>query len=993
MKRPLVIAHAKGEEDLAELLAAPLCEHGYEPMHLGTIFIGDSMMEEASRLLAAGAPVILCATARAIGTKWARQLANAARSSGIRVFAMQMDEDADIELLALGDKYGTYWQSPEIAIRELVASLLHYYPVDDTPDPSVGVDLAIRKYYAELKKRYQRLDLDSLTPRQRMDYMEVLLRSVYVEQTVRNNPPPVEFPKEVIEQLRHNKDLEPGAFPEDIPLEEVRRISDVYYKEPPIPVLQILAKPANQHTVILGDPGAGKSTLTRYIILSMIDGSQDNPFCKTYPGYLPLLIELKSYAGLLKKDANHKNFLDYFEYLSQTEGHYIGKEYLHQLLSKDGKAIVIFDGLDEIFEPDERDQIARHIDKFKETYPATRIIVTSRIVGFRRKILSDAGFNTYTLQDLDEPRIREFAEKWYTIVLGEKAAERTELIMRAIRDSDSIRQLAGNPLLLTIMAILAKSQELPRERWKLYDHAASVLIEIWDVNKYLAEKDQPAEYMDEEDKKEMLQRIAFKMQTGQSGVAGNYITGKELQLEFESYITDRYKTDPFTAKRIAVKMIQQLHERNFILSLYGANLYGFVHRAFLEYFCALSIVRKFQNTHQLSLDQLKEKVFGAYCFDQSWHEVLRLVAGMIEAEFAGEIIDYLGEITLDPQSYQAQIDQGDFVIYVPAFSPWNWSLALKCLGEIRKIHLLASPANMLLSRIRMFFDWDMFNPPKFFSFFKEDILPYARLIGPSWPGKDRLAEILRYRLSLIKEDTDSNLKYSYIYDQVYGSFIGYIGKGSEAVHTLVLEYAIDKNERIRVSAPFALAVGWHDDPLTLPLLCQLANSDPHQTVCYAAIYALAEHYSDDPEIFELIKTAAISSHHGFGRAAAITGLATHYRQEPGVFEILQECSLQERNKFPRTVSVKALGEYFRDRPQTFQLLVHAAKNDKSPTQKDEEHEDPYYVRDAAIVALFRHWPDHPETVILLLDRASLDPSPWLKKKAKNMLKQLSQRKP
>jgi hypothetical protein len=43
-------------------------------------------------------------------------------------------------------------------------------------------------------------------------------------------------------------------------------------------------------------------------------------------------------------------------------------------------------------------------------------------------------------------------------------------------------------MLLTIMAIIGKNQELPRERWKFYDHAAGVLIHHWDVERHL--KDQ-----------------------------------------------------------------------------------------------------------------------------------------------------------------------------------------------------------------------------------------------------------------------------------------------------------------------------------------------------------------------------------------------------------------------------------------------------------------------------------------------------------------------
>ena len=230
----------------------------------------------------------------------------------------------------------------------------------------------------------------------------------------------------------------------------------------------------------------------------------------------------------------------------------------------------------------------------------------------------------------------------------DEAKERRERILRSFRESTSIRQLAGNPMLLTIMAIIGKHQELPRERWKLYDHAASVLIQHWDVNKHLKDKRIDADFIGEDDKKELLRRLAFRMQGGDSGLAGNYIHREHLQSEFEDYLRERYAQTPDRAKVIAEVMIQQFRERNFILSLYGANLYGFVHRAFLEYFCASAFVYKFEKTKELTIEQLKTDVYGKHWEDPSWHEVLRLICGLMDEKWAGEVIAYLANDVYRP---------------------------------------------------------------------------------------------------------------------------------------------------------------------------------------------------------------------------------------------------------------------------------------------------------------------------------------------------------
>jgi predicted NACHT family NTPase len=90
-------------------------------------------------------------------------------------------------------------------------------------------------------------------------------------------------------------------------------------------------------------------------------------------------------------------------------------------------------------------------------------------------------------------------------------------------------------------------------------------------------------------------------------------------------------------------MVDQLRDRNFILCFlggYNEDYYAFVHRTFLEYFCAWEFVRQFEKQKTLDLDGLIE-VFREHWRDESWHEVLRLMAGMLDAKFTGKILEYL----------------------------------------------------------------------------------------------------------------------------------------------------------------------------------------------------------------------------------------------------------------------------------------------------------------------------------------------------------------
>src|SRR4030095_7746606 len=123
--------------------------------------------------------------------------------------------------------------------------------------------------------------------------------------------------------------------------------------------------------------------------------------------------------------------------------------------------------------------------------PAPRIGSTPRVVGSRRGILTDADFTHVTLQDLGTGQVGEFLTSWYTLALHDRPTDAEpgrKLLLTALADSPSIAQMAGNPLLLTILAIIGKHQELPRERARVYDHAATVLVHHWDVNRNLVDR-------------------------------------------------------------------------------------------------------------------------------------------------------------------------------------------------------------------------------------------------------------------------------------------------------------------------------------------------------------------------------------------------------------------------------------------------------------------------------------------------------------------------
>ncbi|WP_287518581.1 hypothetical protein [Okeania sp. SIO2C2] len=182
-------------------------------------------------------------------------------------------------------------------------------------------------------------------------------------------------------------------------------------------------------------------------------------------------------------------------------------------------------------------------------------------------------------------QIEDFIQRWHNLTYideGERERKR-ERLKRAIKDYSAIKELAENPLLLTMMAVLNRNQELPRDRAELYNQASRVLLQQWDVEGKLMDAKIEQVAIDYKDKQEILRRIAFFMQGNKEGLAGNLIQENDLERIIREYLKS---IDINDVRTVARALMEQLRSRNFVLCFVGAEYYAFVHRTFLEYFCA-----------------------------------------------------------------------------------------------------------------------------------------------------------------------------------------------------------------------------------------------------------------------------------------------------------------------------------------------------------------------------------------------------------------------
>jgi len=532
----------------------------------------------------------------------------------------------------------------------------------------------LEKYQEAIRERYGNLKLDNLDTTG-YAYNELKLWRIFIAQNVKEAnqvlPQVHELPKEHLRRLRESNQVEA-----EVKEEELERYKQIYFEQAICSVLDIVNdKQTYKYIVILGDPGSGKSTLLQFLALNWANSPLDNVISLR----IPLLIELRTYMRR-REDKECHNFLEFFHKCSGAISHLNQHQLCEQLQA--GRALVMFDGLDEVFDPGKREDVITDIHRFTNEYPNVQVIVTSRVIGYKAQRLRDAEFRHFILQDLEAEQIQDFIYRWHELTFNDEADKlrKRERLQRGIAASKSIAELAGNPLLLTMMAILNRNQELPRDRAELYNQASRVLLHQWDVERALIEdKRLDPKTIDYKDKQAMLRQVACYMQTGEKGLAGNLINAGDL----EKILADYLKTIEFDKPREAAKvMINQLRTRNFMLCFLGSDYYAFVHRTFLEYFCAWEFVWQFEKTRKLTIEELKTEVFGKHWQDETWHEVLQLIAGMIEPKFAGDIIEYLIKLH----------DEGEKFIIL--------SLAARCLVEVRNRSVIASTANKLIKQIK-----------------------------------------------------------------------------------------------------------------------------------------------------------------------------------------------------------------------------------------------------------------------------------------------------
>ena len=386
-------------------------------------------------------------------------------------------------------------------------------------------------------------------------------------------------------------------------------------------------------TVILGDPGSGKSTLLAFLALVGISTSLQTRCDVSADNRLTVVVTLRRYADELKEGRS----VSLLEHITDTiradfnvDG--IDKDFLEFYLLT-GQAIILFDGIDELPGTGYKKTIRQRIEAFNALYPSNTIVITSRIIGYDAETRFNEAFSHFRVAKLRTPEIERFIKDWYAARIGDVLEQRVNSsdLVKVITnpDNESIRDLARNPLLLTIVALVHRIDAvLPDQRVVLYQKCTETLLNTW----YRAKK------RDEEVIKGRIERrnrlrvesIAYWMHRRSLEEKGRAVAPHADILAFlTSHISDKeiVPTDGEPPEDQAERFLNFIKNTAGLLIEAGDGLYSFIHLTFQEYLSAthLTTFGEMGGT-QAIWDEL-----GGDLNNPRWREVVRLLVASLRS--------------------------------------------------------------------------------------------------------------------------------------------------------------------------------------------------------------------------------------------------------------------------------------------------------------------------------------------------------------------------
>lgn len=391
---------------------------------------------------------------------------------------------------------------------------------------------------------------------------------------------------------------------------------------------------SNLRTVILGDPGGGKSTLSSKVAYDLATGVRWH-----HRATVPFLVILRDFAPHLA--TSKKTLVSHLEALCRDPYGVEPPEGAVEYLLLNGRAVVILDGLDELIDVSLRSRVVLAVEAFANRFPMTQILVTSRRVGYDKAPLNEELFPIAGLAQFSASQVADYARKWFRLDETHLRHERDGLASAFLGESELVADLRSNPLLLSLMCgIYAAENYIPRNRPEIYEKCAVMLFDLWDKQRGIKVPLAFNAHI-----RRALQSLALWLYSDQSRQEG--LTRDRLTAYMTEYLHGRRFESEDEAEDAAESFIDFCTGRAWVLADVGSSsdqpIYAFTHRTFMEYFAASQLTRLHTNASAL-YEELRSHISLA-----EWDVVCQLALQILGAKVEDGADDFLMLLVQDAE--------------------------------------------------------------------------------------------------------------------------------------------------------------------------------------------------------------------------------------------------------------------------------------------------------------------------------------------------------
>ncbi len=360
--------------------------------------------------------------------------------------------------------------------------------------------------------------------------------------------------------------------------------------EPSVEALQVIRD--CRKLMVKGQPGSGKTILLKYLALNYGLGElrlKDDP--------IVILLELHRLSGGVEVLPALVDALERDDFPN-------GTKFLEQALDA-GRVVLLLDGLDEVNTSD-RPSVVKRIKDFFDRYGKCGVVITCRSQVYQNEFVHLVD-QTWEVVEFTDAQIQQFLRSWKAEMPPEKSVQQ---LLQSLRNRPRIKELARNPLLLTIIAYLYCDArfELPHSRSEFYKESTRILLSAWDRER---ETETPNRYK-ELTKRSVLQHLALFAQDGTGD--RKTLSRQDVMAQVKAVLLGLN----FDADRDVEPILNELVERSgLLLEIDRGARYQFSHLTLQEFFAAGALA-----------DRSTDLIQRVESDPDAWREVVKLWCGL-----------------------------------------------------------------------------------------------------------------------------------------------------------------------------------------------------------------------------------------------------------------------------------------------------------------------------------------------------------------------------